>query len=209
MADNNFRSDKLEEAIHTYGLNLRDDINWDNGRMIKALGDYFMSLEPERYSWGAHYMQSLDSVMLCNHLKDNIEQMKPINPMEDENYIAEMKMNGCRCVTVYSPETGFEFFTRKESVSNYLNSNLKDKILFINKGLISEPSDYIGKFPYRFVIDGEILMDGLESEITTTEISIEDYIQSIFSSGAERAINFQKDGHPIKIVIFDVLYFFC
>ena len=76
MADNNFRSDKLEEAIHTYGLNLRDDINWDNGRMIKALGDYFMSLEPERYSWGARYMQSLDSVMLCNHLKDNIGQMK-------------------------------------------------------------------------------------------------------------------------------------
>lgn len=207
MGENNFRSDKLEEAIHTYGLNLRDDINWDNGRMIKALGDYFMSIEPEKYSWGARYIQSLDSVMLCNHLKDNLEQMKPINPMEDENYIAEMKMNGCRCVTVYSPETGFEFFTRKESVSNYLNSNLKDKILFINKGLISKPSDYVGKFPYRFVIDGEILMDGLENEVTTTEISIEDYIQSIFSSGIERALNFQKENHPIKIVVFDVLYF--
>ena len=207
MADNNFRADKLEETIHTYGLTLRDDINWDNGRMIKALGDYFMSIEPNKYSWGAHYMQSLDSVMLCNHLKDNIEQMKPINPMEDENYVAEMKMNGCRCVTVYSPETGFEFFTRKESVSNYLNSNLKDKILFINKGLMSTPKDYINKFPYRFVIDGEILMDGLDSEITTTEISIEDYIQSIFSSSNERALSFQKEGHPIKIVVFDVLYF--
>ena len=53
MAENNFRSDKLEEAIHTYGLELNDNIKWDNEKMIKALGDYFISLEPEKYSWGA------------------------------------------------------------------------------------------------------------------------------------------------------------
>lgn len=207
MAENNFRADKLEETIHSYGLNLRDDINWDNERMIKALGDYFISLNPKEYSWGAHYVQSLSTVMLCNHLKDNLEQMKPVSPMESEDYVAEMKCNGMRLLTVYSPESGFEFFTRRESVSNYLNSNYKDKVLFINKGVISSPKEYIGKFPYRFVIDGEILMDGLENEITTAEISIEDYIQSIFSSGTERALSFQREGHAVKFVIFDVLFF--
>lgn len=207
MAENNFRSDMLEEAIHTYGLDLSDKITWDNEKMIKALGDYFISLEPEKYSWGAKYVQSLNTVMLCEHLKKFSEQMKPINPMESEDYIAETKMNGCRFLTVYSPETGFEFFTRRESSSNYLNSNYKDKVLFINKGVITESSEYKGKFPYRFVIDGEVLMDGLEKEITTSNISIEDYIQSIFSSGIERARNFQKDGHAVRIVIFDVLYF--
>ena len=207
MAENNFRADKLEEAIHTYGLDLRDDINWDNGRMIKALGDYYMSLEPSKYSWGARYIHSLDTCMLCEHLKKFIKQMEPINPMEDENYVAEMKMNGCRILCSYSPETGFEFFTRRESVSNYLNGNIADKVLFINKGVITNPKEYKGKFPYRFVIDGEILMDGLADEITTAEVSIEDYIQSIFSSGKERAINFQKEGHAVKFVIFDVLFF--
>ena len=207
MAENNFRADKLEETIHTLGLTLRDDINWDNGRMIKALGDYFMSLEPNKYSWGARYVQSLDTCMLCEHLKKFIKQMDPISPMESENYVAEMKMNGMRLLTYYSPETGFEFFTRRESVANYLNGNIVDKILFINKGVISEPSEYKGKFPYRFVIDGEILMDGLAEEITTAEISVEDYIQSIFSSGAERARSFQKEGHAVKFVIFDVLFF--
>lgn len=206
MAENSFRKDKLEEAIHTYGLDLRDDIEWDNGRMIKALGDYFMDLEPEKYSWGARYVQSLDTCMLCEHLKKFLPQMN-FNPMESENYIAEMKMNGMRILTVYSPETGFEFFTRRESVSNYLNSNYKDKILFINKGLITEPIEYKGKFPYRFVIDGEILMDGIGEDLTTAEISIEDYIQSIFSSNPERAKEFQKDGHSVKFVIFDVLFF--
>lgn len=207
MAENNFRSDMLEEAIHTYGLDLDDNINWDNEKMIKALGDYFISLEPEKYSWGARYVQSLSTVMLCKHLKDFIEQMKPINPMESEDYVAETKVNGCRLLTTYSPEVGFEFFTRRESSSNYLNSNYKDKILFINKGVITEPSEYKGKFPYRFVIDGEIIMDGLEKEVVTSNISIEDYIQSIFSSGSEKARNFQKDGHPVKLIIFDVLYF--
>ena len=206
MAENNFRKDRLEEAIHTYGLSLRDDIDWDNARMIKALGDYFISLEPEKYSWGARYIQSLDTCMLCEHLKKFLPQMD-FNPMESENYVAETKMNGMRLLTVYSPETGFEFFTRRESVSNYLNSNYKDKILFINKGVITDPKEYLGKFPYRFVIDGEILMEGIGNELTTAEISIEDYIQSIFSSGTERALSFQKEGHAVKFIIFDVLFF--
>lgn len=205
MAENNFRADKLEEAIHTYGLNLDDDIKWDNEKMIKALGDYFLSIEPEKYSWGAHYIQSLNTCMLCKHLKDFIKYM-PVNPMESEDYIAETKINGCRCLITYSPEIGFEFFTRRESSSNYLNGNITDKILFISKGLISEPKDYKGRFNYRFVLDSEILVDGLRDELTTTNISIEDYIQSIFSSNAERAKDFQRDGHAVKFIVFDVLY---
>ena len=131
MAENNFRSDKLEEAIHTYGLDLDDDIKWDNEKKIKALGEYFMSLEPEKYSWGAHYVHSLNTCMLCKHLKEFIEYM-PVNPMESEDFVAETKINGMRCIVTYSPETGFEFFTRRESSSNYLNGNITDKLLFIN-----------------------------------------------------------------------------
>lgn len=207
MADNNFRTDRLEQTIHTYGLEFNENIKWDNERMIKLLGDYFINLEPEKYSWGARYVQSLSTVMLCKHLKDFIEQMKPINPLESDDYVAELKCNGMRCLTVYSPETGFEFFTRKESVSNYLNGNITDKYLFIEKGLITEPKDYKNKFNYRFVLDGELLVEGIENEVQTTQVSIEDYIQSIFSSKAERAREFQKDGHRLKLVVFDVLYF--
>ena len=207
MADNNFRADRLEQAIHTYGLELDENIKWDNEKMIKLLGDYFISLEPEKYSWGARYVQSLSTVMLCKHLKDFIDQMKPVNPLESENYIAEMKLNGMRCICSYSPEIGFEFFSRKESVSNYLNGNFTNKYLFIEKGLITEPKDYRNKFNYRFVLDGELLVEGIENEIQTTQVSIEDYIQSIFSSNIERAREFQKDGHRLKLVVFDVLYF--
>ena len=210
MAENsnsNFRKDRLEEAISTYGIELDESVKWDNEKYIKVLGDYFLKIEPEKYSWGAHYVQSLNTVMLCKHLKDFIEQMEPINPMESEDYIAETKMNGMRFLCYYSPETGFEFYTRRESVSNYLNGNITDKLLFINKGIISEPRDYKKSFNYRFVLDGEILMDGLENDFSSMNVSIEDYIQSIFSSGTERARGFQQDGHPIRLVVFDILYF--
>ena len=207
MADNNFRADRLEQAIHTYGLEFDENIKWDNEKMIKLLGDYFINLEPEKYSWGARYVQSLNTVMLCEHLKKFAEQMKPIKPLESDDYVAELKCNGMRCLTVYSPETGFEFYTRKESVSNYLNGNITNKYLFIEKGLITEPKDYKNKFNYRFVLDGELLVEGIENEIKTSQVSVEDYIQSIFSSNAERAREFQKDGHRLKLVVFDVLYF--
>lgn len=204
--DNKFRKDKLEEAINTYGIRLDEDTSWDNEKLIKKLGDFFLDLEPEKYSWGARYVQSLNTCMLCEHLKKFIDSI-PKNPMESEDWVAETKMNGMRIITYYSPETGFEFFTRRESVSNYLNGNITDKLLFINKGLITTPQEYKNAFNYRFVIDGEILVEGLDNELNTTAISVEDYIQSIFSSGAERAKAFQKDGHAIRIVVFDVLFF--
>ena len=206
MAENNFRADRLEEAINTYGIDVDPEVKWDNEKMIKLLGDYFINLEPHKYSWGARYIQSLSTPMLCKHMKDDLGKF-PVSPLESDDYVAETKLNGCRCVCSYSPEVGFEFFTRRESSSNYLNGNLTNKFLFIEKGLISEPKDYIGKFNYRFVIDGELLIDGIENEIQTSKVSIEDYIQSIFSSNAERARDFQKDGHRLKMVVFDVLYF--
>lgn len=206
MAENNFRADRLEEAIHSYGIEFDEDINWDNEKMIKVLGDYFISLEPNKYSWGAKYVQSLNTPMLCKHMKDDIDKFD-VSPLESEDYVAETKLNGCRCLITYSPEVGFEFFSRRESSSNFLNGNLTKKFLFIEKGLITEPKDYINKFNYRFVIDGELLIEGIENELQTTQVSIEDYIQSIFSSNAERAKEFQKDGHRLKMMIFDVLYF--
>lgn len=206
MAENNFRADRLEEAIHSYGIEFDEDINWDNEKMIKVLGDYFISLEPNKYSWGAKYVQSLNTPMLCKHMKDDLDKFE-ISPIESEDYVAETKLNGCRCIITYSPEVGFEFFSRRESSSNFLNGNLTNKFLFIEKGLITEPKDYINKFNYRFVIDGELLIEGIENELQTTQVSIEDYIQSVFSSNAERAKEFQKDGHRLKMMIFDVLYF--
>ena len=205
---NNFRADKLEEAIHDYGIHLSDDIKWDNEKMIKALGDYFISLEPEKYSWGTKYVQSLATPMLCRHLKDDIKGFEGIvSPAESMDYTAEVKVNGFRTLAVYSPETGFEFFSRRENISNYLNGNFTDKFLFIEKGLITEPNQYAGEFPFRFVIDGELIVEGNGEEMGSMGVSVEDYIQGILGSNADRAREFQMEGHRLKMIVFDVLYF--
>lgn len=201
-----FRADKLEQTIHDYGLILDESVKWDNEKMIKALGDYFISLEPEKYSWGARYVQSLNTPMLCNHLKDNMKYFN-YNPVESDDYTVETKCNGFRTLCYYSPEVGFEFFSRNESSSNFLNGNFTDKYLFINKGLISEPKDYINAFNYRFVIDGELIVEGSEEDASAMGLSVEDYIQSILGSNPERAKAFQKEEHRLKFVVFDVLYF--
>ena len=206
MAENNFRADRLEETIHSYGIEFDENVKWDNEKMIKLLGDYFISLEPDKYSWGARYVQSLATPMLCKHMKDDLDKFE-VSPLESEDYVAETKLNGMRVLCSYSPEVGFEFFSRRESSANFLNGNFTNKFLFIEKGLITEPKDYINKFNYRFVIDGELLIEGIENEIQTTQVSIEDYIQSVFSSNVERAREFQKDGHKLKMMVFDVLYF--
>ena len=201
-----FRADKLEQTIHDYGLVLDESVKWDNEKMIKALGDYFISLEPEKYSWGARYVQSLNTPMLCKHLKDEVKNFT-FDPVNSEDYTVENKINGFRCVSSYSPETGFEFFSRNEGVTNFLNGNFTDKFLFINKGLISEPKDYINAFGYRFVIDGELIVEGSDEDAKALGLSIEDYIQSILGSNSERAKAFQKEEHRLKFVVFDVLYF--
>lgn len=201
-----FRKDELEKLVNDYGIELDESITWDNEKLIKVLGDLFISLTPEKFSWGARYVQSLNTVMLCNHLKDNLRYFD-YNPIESDDYTVENKLNGFRTICYYSPEVGFEFFSRNESASNFLNGNFTDKYLFINKGIITEPKDYKNAFDYRFVIDGELIVEGSEEDANLLGITVEDYIQSILGSNPEKAKTFQKEEHRLKFVVFDVLYF--
>ncbi len=111
------------------------------------------------------------------------------------------------CIVSYSPETGFEMFSRNESTSNFLNGNFTNKYLFINKGIITEPKDYKEKFNYRFVLDGEVTVDKQIEGVGTNGVSVEDYIQSILGSNDERAKSFQKEECRLRFTAFDVLYF--
>ena len=202
-----FRKDKLEETINALGIDVDENIEWNNEKMVKCLGDYYMSLEPEKYTWGARYIQSLNTVMLCKHLKEELKKFGDDNPAESPNYTAEVKLNGFRALLSYSPKDGFEFFSRNESISNYLNGNFTNKYLMFNKGIITEPKDYIGRFDYRFVLDGELLVERTDGANVVEGVSVEDYIQSILGSSEERAKSFQKEECKLLFNVFDILYF--
>lgn len=201
----------LEIRITEKRIYLEDDIKWTNDKLVKRLGDYTLAHTPAKNRcWGVDYLQSLETVQLCRHLKDEKKHFDKagVNPMDSPDYVAEFKENGARVFVYYDPWVGFKFFSRRESVFNFLNNDLTDKILLIEKGLISSPSDYIGKFNYRFVLDGEITVD---SEVAEFEGVIyadaEDLLQAIIGSLPERAKQFQKDGNRFIFNIFDCLFF--
>lgn len=201
----------LEIKVIEKRIQLEEGVKWTNDKLVKRLGDYTLehTMKGNR-SWGVDYLQSLETVQLCRHLKDEQKAFDKagVNPMESPDYIAEFKENGARVFVYYDPWSGFKFFSRRESVFNFLNNDLTDKVLLIENGIISSPSDYIGKYNYRFVLDGEITVD---SEVAYFEgvsyLDIEDLMQAIIGSLPERAKQFQKEGNRFIFNIFDCIFF--
>ena len=203
--------EELQQRISSWDIVLPEDerINWTNEALIKACADKYLKEHEELDTWGQRFAWTLSNVMLCKHMKDEIKNFE-ISPIESDDYVAEFKENGMRVLVTYDPlKKGFELLTRKESDITCLNGNITDKVLFIKNGFVSEPSSWTGKFPYRFVLDGEVLADG-DTVLDGVEYglnAVEDYIQSIFSAGTEKARDIQKSGHNMSFHIFDVLYF--
>lgn len=198
------RKEDIIAKINELGIYLENDVKWTNDKMIKKLGDYYLG---DDKSFARNFIQSMETVQLCHHLKDEISFFS-ISPLESDDFVAEYKLNGCRCITVYSPEEGFRFFSRNETVTNFLNNEFTDKLVFIQNGVITKGSDYKGKFPCRFVLDGELLVD---DETMTFEgrhyENMEDFLQGILSSLPQRAIDYQTSGHPIRLCCYDIMYF--
>lgn len=198
------RKEDIIAKINELGIDLVDGIKWTNDKMIKKLGDYYLA---DDKSFARNFVQSLETVQLCHHMKDELNFFKT-SPLEMDSFVSEFKLNGCRCVTCYSPEEGFRFFSRNETTTDFLNNEFTDKLVFIKNGVVTKGSDYKGKFPCRFVLDGELLVDDntLNFEGRHYE-NMEDFLQGILSSLPQRAINYQLEGHPIRLTCYDVMYF--
>lgn len=206
------KKEDLEAFITERHIMLDDDVSWTNEKMVKVLGDYTMShSKKDKYCWGARYLQSMETVMLCRHLKDEKKVLDKagIDPMNSEDYISEFKLNGSRIMVYYDPWVGFKIFSRRESIDTFLNNDLTDRILLItSNGLFTEPKDYIGKFNYRFMLDGEITVDSEQAQFEGVQYTdIEDLMQAMIGSLPERAKKFQKEGNKFILNTFDCIYF--
>ena len=206
------RKDELEMKLAERQITLDESVKWTNEKMLKGLGDWTIEHSVKNaFCWGARYLQSLETVQLCRHLKDEMKSFEKagINPIVSEDYVAEYKENGSRVFIYYDPATGFKFFSRRESVSTFLNNDLTNKILLISKdGLVTNPSDYKGKYNYRFILDGEVTVDGSSNfEGVDYGSDVEDLMQAIIGSLPDRAKAFQLAGNRFVFTIFDCIYF--
>lgn len=198
------RKEDIIAKINDLDIYLADGIKWTNDKMIKKLGDYYLG---DDKSFARNFVQSLETVQLCHHMKDELNFFKT-SPLEMDSFVSEFKLNGCRCVTCYSPEEGFRFFSRNETTTDFLNNEFTDKLVFVKNGVVTKGSDYKYKFPCRFVLDGELLVDDVTLNFEGRHYeNMEDFLQGILSSLPQRAINYQLDGHPIRLTCYDVMYF--
>ena len=64
-----------------------------------------------------------ESPMLCFRYKD-LKDSEQEDVLSGEDWIAEEKLNGVRCLVSYHKEEGFRFFSRHTSVQNYFPVDL-------------------------------------------------------------------------------------
>jgi ATP-dependent DNA ligase len=206
----NITKERLQIEVTKRNIYLEDGVAWTNDNLIKRLGSDTLFRNRHLCTWGRMYMHSLHSPMLIDHYKKYIKNIgEDKDPLTSEHWIAEEKANGFRCIVAYSPEFGFELFSRRESVETFLNGDFTNKTAFIKNGLIKYPKDFIKAFKYRFVLDCEVMVNSDVLYLDGVEYtSVEDFLQALLGSNPERAISFQKDGGAkLSFRVFDVLYF--
>ncbi len=201
-----FRKDNLEIEMIKRGLVVPDNVKPVISNLIKVLGNDYLNNNTIEKTFGRLYLQNLQSVMLIDHLKDFSDKL-PNDPLASEDYISELKVNDLRCIISYTPEDGFEIFSRNESVATYCNGVWTDKIVFIKDGVVTKPETYKNMFNMRFVLDCGVMTNTVDTSFDGVDYgSRVDLLQSVLGSAPEKSRNWQLSGRTLHFKIFDVLY---
>lgn len=204
------KSDLLEQA-RIRGVELDTDIKLTNKDIEKALGIAYYKEHPEVQTWGMkRRLYDLHTPQLCFQFKE-LKPSEQEHIIKSENWLAETKIDGLRCITFYSPEYGFEFFSRDISEETFLPNSYTNKIVMIHNGIVRKPSSYKGLFKQSFILDAEVLV--AKGEVDTTEFgggysaTSLNATTSILGSAPERAQEIQLCGNPLMFFTFDCLEF--
>lgn len=121
---------------------------------VKLLGDYTSrQLFPESTPKHLNFVRAFDSPMLCFRYDELKPEQQDELWVDNNNWVASEKINGCRVLITFSPEEGLHFYSRNISVETFLPIDYAQTIwtpdfnpfLLKNEGIRD------------FVVDGEIL----------------------------------------------------
>lgn len=170
------------------------------GPLIKALGDYHLSQQPERNTWGMRFRRSFQSpqlALLIKHLKPH----EILSVYESEDWVFDEKLNGVRDLLLNGPD-GVEIFSRNLSTVDCLPISYTGQV---------ELPDGVSSLPY-FVLDNELI--STDANISTimnksgvvTETILQ-AVSSLMAMNQEDSLAIQKEaGYPLKFVGFDLLH---
>jgi ATP-dependent DNA ligase len=166
---------------------------------IVALRNHFLL---ERFGlldnipWSLAFMLSIESPQLCRRIKDLKESQRKL-VWESSDWIAEPKIDGCRCLILWdSKEKKFHFYSRNNSVEDYLPQDYSDTIYITSKNF---------NYEYNFVLDCEVISTDSNAETNIKCLTQLQSTAALLSLNPKDSIEIQKKT-PLKFVIFDCLF---
>lgn len=171
---------------------------------VRALRNYWLTKyygSPENAPWALKFMLSIDCPQLCRRYQQcKPEQQKQF--WESDNYIAEQKIDGSRSLICFDASTqSFDFYSRNNSVKDFLPQSYKDTILVTSKDF---------HYPDNFVLDCEVISTnpnistvmGKRGVVCATQLQA---TAALLALNPEDSKALQKVD-PLKFIVFDCLH---
>ena len=166
---------------------------------VKALREWHITKKygsMDNIPWSMKFMLSIECPQLCKRIKD----LKPDQQelvWNSHDWIAEEKIDGVRMIIVWdATEKKFHFYSRNNSVTDYLPQDYADTIFVTAKNF-----DY----PDNFVLDSEIISSNSCLETNTHCLTQLQSTAALLNLNSEDSKTIQKK-YPLKFVVFDCLY---
>ena len=166
---------------------------------VKALREWHITKKYgsiDNIPWSMKFMLSIECPQLCKRIKD----LKPDQQelvWNSHDWIAEEKIDGVRMIIVWdAAEKKFHFYSRNNSVTDYLPQDYADTIFVTAKNF-----DY----PNNFVLDSEIISSNSCLEANTYCLTQLQSTAALLNLNSEDSKTIQRK-YPLKFVVFDCLY---
>ena len=166
---------------------------------VKALREWHITKKygsTDNIPWSMKFMLSIECPQLCKRIKD----LKPDQQelvWNSHDWIAEEKIDGVRMVLLWdATEKKFHFYSRNNSVTDYLPQDYADTIFVTAKNF-----DY----PNNFVLDSEIISSNSCLETNTHCLTQLQSTAALLNLNSEDSKTIQKK-YPLKFIVFDCLY---
>ena len=166
---------------------------------VKALREWHITKKygsVDNIPWSMKFMLSIECPQLCKRIKD----LKPDQQdlvWNSQDWVAEEKIDGVRMIIVWdTTEKKFHFYSRNNSVTDYLPQDYSDTIFVTAKNF-----DY----PNNFVLDSEIISSNSCLETNTHCLTQLQSTAALLNLNSEDSKTIQKK-YPLKFIVFDCLY---
>ena len=167
---------------------------------VRALRNHFLL---EKYGsidnipWSMKFMLSIECLQLCRRIQ-TLKESDQQKIWESDDWIAEEKVDGNRMVICWdADEKQFHFFSRNNSMVDYLPQDYKDTIY-----ITADNFDY----DKNFVLDTEVISTSPNIETNDTQCLTQlQSTSALLALNPDDSIAIQRND-PLKFIVFDCLY---